>query len=445
MLFSLIVVLSFSLLLWFAYWSMTSTLQDQARIQIQAELSVLSSGAEEEGTTQLISEISERARLSSGGLQFYWLSDANGQKIAGNLRYIDRRTGWHIVPLGPHYDMSMLGGEPDDHELWYQGAILKDGTFLAVGKDAYQALATQESLIESFALAALLAFMVIAGLGVLASRGVLKQVDAINNTAMGIMNGNIKERVPIVGSSDELDRLAVNLNRLFDSNQSLLESLKQVTTSIAHDLRTPLSRLRQKLESAVSSKRDAKVYRQAIESTLTDADQILSAFSALLRVAQIESGARRASFRTFELSNLVVNVVDAYRAVVEDGGRTFSSEVQLGVLSFGDADLVLQMLANLLENAITHTPPGSQIGMCLRMEGTLPVIEVTDNGLGIPPEERGKVFERLYRLDRSRSTPGSGLGLALVAAVAELHGMQITLEDNMPGLRVRVICAPAQP
>jgi signal transduction histidine kinase len=250
------------------------------------------------------------------------------------------------------------------------------------------------------------------------------------------MDGRLKERIPIKGTSDEMDRLSANLNKLFDSNQKLLESLKHVTTNIAHDLRSPLSRLRQGLESVRLSGGSKKTYEAAVDAGIEEADKLLATFSGLLRIAQIESGSRKAAFRSLDLSDVVERVAGAYRAVAEDQCKRLQAAIEPAVHITGDRDLLVQMFANLVENAIRHTPPRTDIVLKLISDGTGITSEVADSGPGIPIAERDKVFERLYRLDASRSTPGSGLGLSLVAAVGVLHDIEITLADNDPGLRV---------
>ena len=237
------------------------------------------------------------------------------------------------------------------------------------------------------------------------------------------------------GTSDEIDRLSMNLNRLFDSNQSLLESLKQVSTSIAHDLRTPLSRLRQGLEEAHLQNNKA-AHKAALEAAIIESDQLLATFSALLRIAQIESGTRRSGFKQVNLTGIFEQVADTYRAVAEDQQKDLQLSVAQGINIIGDRDLLTQMLVNLLENALNHTPAQTTIWLSLQQSEQKITGIVSDSGTGIPEDERQRVLERFYRLDSSRSTPGNGLGLPLAAAVASLHAVTMELHDNEPGLKV---------
>jgi signal transduction histidine kinase len=214
-----------------------------------------------------------------------------------------------------------------------------------------------------------------------------------------------------------------------------MESLRQVSSSIAHDLRTPLSRLRQYLEDVRLFAGGPGELQSAIDQAIAESDTLLSTFSALLRISQVESKSRRSGFKTVYLSGLFEKIAEAYAPVIEEAGKTLRSRIAAGASLTGDEELLTQMLANLVENAIKHTPTGAAISLTLEENSSLLVGCVADSGPGIPEPERKRVFERFYRLDRSRTTPGSGLGLSLVAAVADLHGIAVTLEDNRPGLR----------
>ena len=215
-----------------------------------------------------------------------------------------------------------------------------------------------------------------------------------------------------------------------------MANLQHVTSDIAHDLRTPLGRQRQRLESALNNPTTGPECRSVIEAAIDETDTMLKTFEAMLRIAQIEAGARRARFSTVDLSEVAENVADAFAAVAEDEGRRLETAIAPGVPVHGDRELLTQMLANLVENGLRHTPAGTVLTTRLSKCADRVRLEVSDTGTGVPEEERARVLERFYRLDRSRSTPGSGLGLGLVAAVAKLHGARIALEDNEPGLRV---------
>jgi signal transduction histidine kinase len=229
--------------------------------------------------------------------------------------------------------------------------------------------------------------------------------------------------------------LAATFNRMLDRIAALMETLKQVSNDIAHDMRTPLTRLRQKLETGLAQPGERG---QALESALTDLDAILETFAALLRIAQIQSGARRAAFRPTDLSAVAQTVVEAFSPSAEDARQTLTLEATGPVLIEGDPELLTQMLVNLVENALRHAGAGSRIRVRVSNNGSGAQLTVIDDGPGVPAAERERLFDRFYRLERSRSTPGSGLGLALVSAVAELHGAEVKLADANPGLEACV-------
>jgi signal transduction histidine kinase len=274
--------------------------------------------------------------------------------------------------------------------------------------------------------------------------GFLRRIEEINRTTRSIMDGDLAQRVPVSGGGDEMDQLAVNLNAMLDRIQTLMESLKRVSDDIAHDLRTPLSRLRHRLEAARG--RTGPHGDAVIEQSIAEVDAILETFSALLRISQIESGARRAGFSEISLERIVSDVGEAYAPVAEDRGQRLKTVLASVPPIQGDRELLTQMVANLIENPIRHCPADVEIIIGLALEGGSPVLRVADTGPGIPASECEKVLRRYYRLEASRTTPGSGLGLALVKAVADLHGATVELSDNQPGLRVIVrFPAPAAP
>jgi signal transduction histidine kinase len=435
-LYSAVFMLSFALLLLLTYLILTAALRDQIKVKVEEDLQALSAEYREDGLSSIIKDVEEKSGLTQTLGVFYYLENAAGAKLAGKLSNIKRVTGWQEVSFHDYLPDSPVFDADEDHQLWGQGVILPDKSFLFVGQDAIRVLSAQEAIIDTFLWSGGVALLLAALVGTIISQGFLKRIDAINRTSQSIMKGTLKARIPVVGSSDEIDQLSLNLNRLFDQNQSLLESLKLVTTNIAHDLRTPLSRLRQGLETARTGRADVKRYGKTIDNAIVESDQLLATFAALLRISQIESGSRKAAFRLFNLSEAVNRIASAYQPVAEDQGKSLIPAITEGLSVHGDSELVLQALANLLENALRHAPQGSRIDVALSDTPAGPEITIADNGPGIPAALRKRVLERFFRLESSRTTPGNGLGLTLVAAVAELHQGQITLGDNNPGLRV---------
>lgn len=418
-------------------WVSGHALDRQIRAGIEAEFSDLINEYDDSGPAELVKELNARSNVKGAWSFFYFYGDQDGKKLAGNIDSVKPYEGWRVDPLDP-IKATQASAHDGDHEMIAFGKHLPDGTFLLVGDDGYGAIATQKAINEAFAWASVLALAMSILAGIIVSQRFLRSIDRINATSNAIMQGQLKERIPVHDISDEIDKLAANLNRMLDSNQALLELLKQVSTNIAHDLRTPMARLRQHLEESASSNLSADAYRAVLNEAIEEIDSILATFSALLRIAQIESGSRKSAFKPVYLSAVAERLAESYRAVAEDDGKILDSRVVPGIVFTGDEELLTQMLANLVENAIKHTPPGSTISLELGNGEERKSAVVADDGPGIPDDERARVFEQFYRLDRSRTTPGQGLGLSFVAAVAQLHDIAVRLEDNRPGLRAVV-------
>lgn len=255
------------------------------------------------------------------------------------------------------------------------------------------------------------------------------------DTARKVMAGDLTRRIPAQGSEDELGWLATTFNHMLDRAASLVELNRQIGSDLAHDLRSPLSHMLQRLEQARLRARHAEDYESAIDAALDDVNQVLATFNAILRIAQVEAGTRRAGFRRVDLVELVRDVAETFDPVAHDGGRTITRSGLSELSVVGDRELLTQCLVNLVENALRHTPERTTIDLRVeRTDGTARIV-VADDGPGIPPEDRGRVLARFARLDRSRSTPGSGLGLTLCSAIADLHDGRLSLEENAPGLR----------
>ena len=285
----------------------------------------------------------------------------------------------------------------------------------------------------------LIAFLIlsVAG-GLLLSHSFLKRVDTIRTTAQAIVSGNLGSRIPLGGTNDNFDLLAAILNDMLDRIEALMESMIQVSNDIAHALRTPLTRLQQKVEAAQSEVKDNPSYETAIDAVRLEAKNILETFSALLRIAQIEGGSRQSGFGEIDLTELFVRVTDAFSDLAEDQGKTLVAEIEPSVRTWGDRELLAEMVANLVDNAIRHTPIGARVEISLVRDHSHIVASVSDNGFGVPKEDRDRIFQRFFRLERSAKIQGTGLGLSLVAAVAGLHRIQVSVEDRAPGLSIKM-------
>lgn len=268
------------------------------------------------------------------------------------------------------------------------------------------------------------------------SQRMARRIETINRTSREIISGDLSRRMPLQGTNDELDRLAGGLNQMLDRIQALMEDVRRVSDNIAHDLRTPLGRLHNQLDSLRGELQASGMDTSGVERALSESEGLLATFNALLRIARIEAGQRSADFAPLDLAALVRDVAEYYEPLAEARGQTLVLDTATGVQFTGDRDLLFQALANLLDNAIKYTPQGGDIRATLTtIAPAAAKLVIADSGPGIPPAARAQVFQRFFRLETSRSTPGSGLGLSLVEAVARLHGIEVSVEDNAPGAR----------
>ena len=426
---------SVAILLGVVYWIAMAAVEQQLDDSVLRESRLLADVYATRGREALERGINRRTNELSSPRRYYLLQDAAGHFVAGNLSPMPPREGRFVMLVqetGPdaHKDTG-----PDS--MVAQGWRLSAGEFLLVGENRYRLVKTKEAIISAVGWGTAITVLLALGGGVVLAVGYLRRIEEVNRAIRSIMDGDFSQRVPTRGGRDEMEHLSANLNAMLERIQALMESLKRVSDDIAHDLRTPLSRLRQRLESARSSVH-AGSHAVVIEQSIAEVDAILDTFTALLRIAQIESGTRRAAFARVNLSHVLTTVVETYAAVAEDRGHRMQAGIDPGTMVQGDRELILQMAANLVENAIQHMAPGGIITLQLSDEAGVPVFRVRDTGSGIPADERAKVFRRFYRLEQNRTTPGNGLGLALVKAVVELHGASIELSDDNPGLCVTV-------
>jgi signal transduction histidine kinase len=329
---------------------------------------------------------------------------------------------------------------PDGRSLRALGAILPGGLNLIVAADLAPVRNGAAALTGALPVAGGVAAVAALLLGFLVARRLERRLRAVSDAAAAVIAGDLTRRLPTAGSNDEFDRLTGTVNTVLARFEQLVEGLQATTTNIAHDLRSPLFRLRQLLEAASLRPRDAAQDAATIDNALTELDGVLATFSALLRIARVEAGIHGSGFAPVALSDLVAGMVETFEAVAEDAGQSLTADIAPGQHVDGDPALLRQLLANLIENALAHaqtdTPKGAAIRVALHAAATGPILTVADDGPGIPEAERERVTERFFRLDRSRHTPGTGLGLALVAAVARLHGAALELGDARPGLLV---------
>lgn len=403
----------------------------QARTDVEKELVSLRE-AEHDGT--LAAQIHQRMSAAPTGADYYLLSDANGRKIEGNLVYRPRTAGWQSSPL------TGARGRHKDHAQRVELLVteLADGNWLTVGRDFREIGELDEDLSRYFrnCIATMIALALLSG--AVAGHLFVKQVDSLSGEAEQIVMGELAGPLTQRRRGAEFQRLAGRLNRMLERIRILMENMHQVSNDIAHDLRTPLARLRQRLESAHLGPDDPVLLRDAIERSLADVDGVLATFGALLRISRVEARERRAGFHALNLSELFASLVEAYGPVAEDHGKRVRADITPDLHARGDRALLAQMLSNLIENAIHHTPAGTDIAITLRTDGGHFTGSVEDDGPGIASQHHHAVFRRFFRLDSSRSSAGCGLGLALVSAVADLHRIALELRDRAPGLAVHM-------
>jgi len=411
-----------------AYLVTAAALERRLDTRIAGEMTTLKAAYTSGGLADLTAAVQAHQQRQPAGPLEYLLFDARGARLAGSLPIVPAGLGWSNV------DRVESDGDVS-HRRVLVGA-LGGGLRLAIGADREQIEEVEQAILDGFASAfgAVLVLGIVGGLAL--SFAFLMRVEAIRRTAEAIIAGDLTQRVPVRGTGDDLDRLSQTLNRMLDRISELMESLRHISADIAHDLKTPLARLRQRLETTQTHAQSVAEHDAAIEAAIVHIDEILATFGALLRIAQIEAGTRRAGFREVSLSAVFNTVVDAFTPAVEDAGKSLVAKIKPAIHISGDRELLTQMLANLVENAIRHTPAGTRIEVSLGSDRDRIVGTVTDNGPGAPPQERERIFQRFYRLQQSRSTPGSGLGLSLVKAVADLHGIALDVRDAEPGLQV---------
>ena len=410
------------------YWATNIYMANSLDAAVDSDITELEDSLQVGGDAALTALVMERVRQMPYGPMYYLLQDPNGKVVAGSLLPFYGGEG--------RFDLKIPRSGAPSVPIHSRGIILNDGKYLMVGVDALPRREMHKLIVRVFGWSSAISLVLAFGGGALMSGGLLRRIETISRAARDIMAGDFSRRIPVRGTGDEFDHLAASLNAMLERNEAAMESVRQVSNDIAHDLRTPLTRLRQRLELAQRRARSVEEWRRAAEGCMSDMDAILETFGGLLRIAQIESGIPTRRFTKVDLSELLRTVIELYHPMAEEKGQSFTDDIASALTVWGDRELLTQMIANLIENAIKHSPTGASIGLVTRESPNTIGVAVNDSGPGIPAEERARVFQRFYRLKRSRSTPGSGLGLSLVEAIAALHQIGIELTDNGPGLRV---------
>ena len=425
----LLFAFSVAALLFFTYWNTRRTLDEQTDQIIEAEITGLGEEYQHFGLQGLAETV--RSRSLHSGQALYLLSDGHRHIVAGNLEFWPQISDNHGNMVEFDYERP-IDGKLEDRRA--RGRVLPvPGDFsLLVAQDVHDRYLTERMFTTTLPWT-MLAILVLGTFGgALMSRNMLRRLDAINRTSGEIIAGDLTRRVPLNGSGDEFDALAENLNRMLDRIERLMLGLREVTDSVAHDLRTPLNRLRNRLEESVAKLNANGSEAFEIERAIAETDQLIGTFNALLLIAETDAGTTRAAMSPLELGAVAADVVELYEPLAEEKKVALSLASGTPVAIEGNRSLIAQALANLVDNAIKYTPSGGQVRIRAATTSKGVELSVADSGPGIPLADRSRVTERFVRLEASRNSPGTGLGLSLVAAVAHFHNAELILEDNLP-------------
>jgi signal transduction histidine kinase len=436
---SIFAVFAAFLLGYFA-WNTGRLITDQITQTVDAETSGLTEQYRLGGLRRLVFVVEARSRRSNTTL--YLLTAPAGEMLAGNVGLLSagvlNTAGWIETAYRRLDDP-----EGSDHLALVRVSELPGGFRLLVGHDLEERERLRQIVLSAGRWSLGIVIVLGVGGGLFVTRRVLKRVDAMSATTQKIMEGDLAGRLPVSGTGDELDRLAANLNLMLERIEALMHGLKEISDNIAHDLRTPLTRLRNRCEEALRVAQDETQYRAALESTIEESDALIRTFNALLMIARAESGQARGGMADVDAAEIARGVGELYEPLADNNGITLRVEAPEPAPIHGNRELISQALANLVDNAIKYGAPArpaesesrSEILVTALAQGDHIQLAVADSGHGIPEADRRRAVERFVRLEQSRSQPGSGLGLSLASAVARLHGGELKLEDNQPGLK----------
>ena len=414
-----------AVIVWF---SATASAENALRQKIKLEADALAHELDAEGADAVKAAIA--ARMERPGAPEYWLTNASGQRLIGDAPAMEGPNGWRMVSLSHADDIDSAEGA---EEIMVLTRSFPNGMRLSVGEDLAEGRKIIGMTISILAQVGAASVVVVLLIGFLVTRNSLRRLDDISLALESVGAGNLNVRAPVRREFflSDLESVSKGINRMLDRNESLVSGLRRVTRDVAHDLRTPLSHLRQRMEQAREADGPTKK-NEAIAAAEDKAGQIINTFDAILRLSEIEAGSAKARFKAVDLSDIAETLADAYGPDAEQSGMTIRVEALQPVLVEGDRELLMQAVANLLENALKHSAPGTSV--CLSATLTpRPSISVMDTGKGIPTDEIQAVVEPFYRRDQSRTTAGAGLGLSIVKAIADLHGADLRLETLREG------------
>jgi signal transduction histidine kinase len=425
----------------FVYLTSAGFVERQTEATLDAEITGLAEQYAQRGLSGLVQIVAARSAGDRGDAMIYLVTDPDGKPLVGNIAAWPAGVPTHSAWLSFALERT-INGRHEVHPARGRLFVIPGGYRLLVGRDISDAAAFRSEVRTTLLWAGLIALGIGLIGGTVMSRNLLRRVEQVNRTSERVMAGNLSDRVPLHGTKDEFDQLAANLNRMLDQIERLMTAMREVTDDVAHDLRTPLSRLRTRLERALAIPSGADQsggasHAEAIRAAIDEADRLLATFNALLRIAELESGAHLDQAAPIDLSEVARSAAELYEPVADEKGFALSVVAEPGVRMSGDWHLLSQALANLLDNALKYAG-GGLIELRVLHENRQAILDVADQGPGVPEADRQSVLDRFVRLEPSRTTPGNGLGLSLVRAIARRHDGSVTLEDNKPGLRVRL-------
>jgi signal transduction histidine kinase len=419
-------------LLGFVYSNTLSIMERRIDVGLDAERKRLTAAIQTDRHRPPAGEVQARIAAERGSTRLYLLKSADGETIAANVEI-----GRHSIPALDAFADIPVRRIPEGQEILARVTALSlpQGLTLVLGRDLAEETAFRQMIEETLAVAAVLMVLLALFAGLVNSRAVLHRLSGVNATSWRLLHGNLDERVPTSGSDDEFDHLADNINEALDRIAELMQATRQVTDNIAHDLRSPLARMRNRLELCLLQGNSRDALEEAVSETIEDTDRLLETFEALLAIARLQHGVPP-DLELVHLGDLTTDLIDYYQPVAEDKGQSlqFSGDPDISVMA--DRHLLFQALSNIVDNAIRYTQAGGHVAVHLRRCGGTAEILVADDGPGIPADQRDTVLQPFVRLDASRHSPGNGLGLAVVQAVARHLHAQLGLAENNPGLRV---------
>lgn len=422
-------------------WNAQRLLSDQFASTIDAEINGLSEQYRIGGLRRLVNIVERRSRAP--GASLYLVTTNTGEKIAGNVGALPPGVIDQPGQFETDYARTEDADAPPSHAL-VRVYLLPGGFRLLVGRDMEESARLRNVIRRAFGYSLLFISVLGCGGAWFITRRVLKRIDDMTETTRVIMAGDLSGRLRVAGTGDELDRLANNLNNMLDRIGELMHGMREVSDNIAHDLKTPLTRMRNKADEALRLAKTPEELKTALETNIEESDNLIRIFNALLMIARLEAGNAREGLSDFDAAEAVRDVAELYEALAEEAGIPLEIQVEDDLPIHGSRELLGQAVANLLDNALKYgaPPDGVQarpIAVAARRVGSSVEVVVADRGAGIPEAERGHVLERFVRLETARSRPGFGLGLSLATAVARLHGGVLRLEDNGPGLRAVLV------